>query len=215
MQPVWRPVLLSLALATCLPGFAAAQSSFSFSIGSYGGCRPHHHHHCWGPSYGWYAPPPVFSYYYAPPPRVTYVQPLVVQPAVIQPAVIQPQQTRTEPTPASPIRTAAARTEGKAETLQIWNNAGRQLPVAFLADAQVVELRDGQSHTFYGGGPRVIEFDRGGAFGSARYELTGGEHEFVATSRGWDLVAKTNRPAPIALQPQVPKNSLPSDTAAR
>lgn len=212
MAGVWRLGLLFLALAACVPSALSAQS-FSFSVGSYGGCRPHHHHHCWGPSFGFYAPPPpYFSYYYAPPPRVTYVQPLVVQPAVVQPTVVQSPAVQT--TAARIENASVGRTEAPTETLQIWNSGGRRLPVAFLANSQLVELGDGQSHTFYGSGTRVVEFDRGGAFGTARRELTGGEHEFIATSRGWDLVPKASR-SNLAQRPSLPKNSLPTDTAAR
>ena len=211
MFRVWRLGLLFLALAACLPSTLSAQS-FSFSIGGghghHGGHHGHHHHHHgWGVGYHWCSPPPYYGYYYAPP-RVTYVQPLVVQPALVQPTVVQSPATRIEPA-------SVAKTDAPAQTLQIWNSGGRRLPVAFLANSQTVELNDGQSHTFYGGGPRVVEFDRGGAFGTARYELTGGQHEFIATSRGWDLVPKASDSAAVASRPSVPKNSLPAGTATR
>jgi hypothetical protein len=34
----------------------------------------------------------------------------------------------------------------------------------------------------------LLEFDRGGSFGTARYTLTQGTYKFVATERGWDVV---------------------------
>ncbi len=41
----------------------------------------------------------------------------------------------------------------------------------------------------------VIEFDRGGSFGTASYTLTQGKYKFVATDHGWDLNQDTGRPA--------------------
>ena len=37
----------------------------------------------------------------------------------------------------------------------------------------------------------VIEFDRGGSFGMARYQLSEGYYYFKSTERGWELVRKT------------------------
>ena len=37
----------------------------------------------------------------------------------------------------------------------------------------------------------LVEFDRGGDFGTARYTVTAGTYKFVATDRGWDLVKDT------------------------
>jgi hypothetical protein len=47
----------------------------------------------------------------------------------------------------------------------------------------------------------VIQFDRGGSFGTASYTLIQGKYKFVATDHGWDLNQDTDRPAapsPIA-----------------
>jgi hypothetical protein len=42
-----------------------------------------------------------------------------------------------------------------------------------------------QAMTF--GGPRTLEFDRGGGYGIARTTLRSGLYTFVATDRGWTL----------------------------
>jgi hypothetical protein len=161
---------------------------FSFSVGSHHGHYGHHHHHH---DWSWHYCRPYYDPIYVyPAPRVTYVQPTVVP---YQPVV----QT---PTPAA--------------TVQIWNAAGQRLPVAFLANARSVTLSDGQSHTLYGADKQTIEFDRGGGYGTARYELAAGEYEFLLTSRGWDLVARTGSTA-TASRPSVPQNTLPAGTAVR
>jgi len=36
----------------------------------------------------------------------------------------------------------------------------------------------------------VIEFDRGGGYGSARYGMTDGQYKFALTSNGWELYHK-------------------------
>jgi len=41
----------------------------------------------------------------------------------------------------------------------------------------------------------VVEFDRGGSFGTARYTLTKGAYKFIATDRGWDLARHDETPA--------------------
>lgn len=41
----------------------------------------------------------------------------------------------------------------------------------------------------------VIQFDRGGSFGTASYTLTQGKYKFVATDHGWDVNQDTGRPA--------------------
>ena len=92
--------------------------------------------------------------------------------------------------------------------LQIWNSAGRKVPVAFIVDGQEVTLRDGQSHTFYGSAAKLVEFDRGGDYGTARRSLSGSQYEFVITSAGWDLVRRGEAAATVA-ERAAPRNELP------
>jgi hypothetical protein len=57
----------------------------------------------------------------------------------------------------------------------------------------------------------IVEFDRGGSFGTAKYELTEGEYEFVVTDRGWDLQRDaTGGTWQTARVPEVKKNTLPT-----
>jgi hypothetical protein len=118
-------------------------------------------------------------------------------------------ETRVESAPvaAAPRSTSLASRPATQQPLQIWNSAGQRVPVAFVVDGQEVTLHDGQSHTFYGNGAKLVEFDRGGDFGVARRSLNGSQYEFVITSGGWDLVSRGST-ASFAERP-APKNELP------
>jgi len=206
---------LSIALAFAaslglLPSSVQAQHvSFSFGGG-------HHHHgchgyHCYDPF--WYGPH--FDYVYvAPPPvvrrEIRYVQP--IEETTVETRVLPPRVSTTARNTSTATSLAKTTTEAP---LQIWNSAGGRSNVAFLADGQQVALSDGQSHTFYGGGTRTIEFDRGGDFGTGRVELTGGQFEFVVTSRGWDLVRRGEAASGVATRPITPKNELPGGATRR
>jgi hypothetical protein len=193
-------LVLCAAVGVCsLPNWAAAQG-FSFSIG-HGHHHHHgwhHHHHCWDDPF-WCGPH--FDYVYMAPPPVVRREIRYVQP------VERVVETRVEAPRVSSTVTVAS------SNLQIWNACGRRVPVGFLADGQPVSLSDGQSHTFYGGGARTIEFDRGGDYGTARVELTGGQYEFVVTSRGWDLVQRGDAAGNVAQKASAPRNALPGSTS--
>jgi hypothetical protein len=187
-----------------MPELAGAQS-FSFSIGHGHG---HHHHHGWHHyDHCWHDPfwcGPHFDYVYVAPPPVIQREIRYVQP------VERVVETRVE---APRVKTTAASTA--SSNLQIWNACGRRVPVGFLADGQSISLSDGQSHTFYGAGERTIEFDRGGDYGTARVELTGGQYEFVVTSRGWDLVQREGAAGNVAQKATAPRNALPGSSTSR
>ena len=205
--------MFALALSACLamPGAARAQA-FSFSIGHGHHHHHRHHHHGWHLGY-WHDPywwGPHYDYVYvAPPPvvrrEIRYVEPVVEQ-QVIETRVVPPRVTSPARTQAS-SQVASSTTRAAAQTpLQIWNSAGQKLPVAFVVDGQEVTLADGQSHTFYGGGAKLVEFDRGGDYGTARRSLTGSQYEFVITDTGWDLVRRGEAAASVT---QAPRNALP------
>jgi hypothetical protein len=198
---------LSIVVLFVLAPTGAQAQSWSFSIGS-----GYHHHgcyHCYDPF--WYGPQ--YDYIYvAPAPivrrEIRYVEPIeetTVETRVLPPRVMTKQ----------PVATSATAKSAAAGPLQIWNSAGRKSSVAFLVDGQEVALADGQSHTFYGGGSRTVEYDRGNNFGTGRAVLTEGEFEFVVTSRGWDLVRRGVASGPIAARPSTPKNELPGEAVQR
>jgi hypothetical protein len=148
--------------------------------------------------------------YVAPPPVVerVYVQPPVVQERVII------EQPRTSSYDSAASTTSTARLPAppaRAETgspVVIRNTNGRGLNVAFLLDDRNEELRDGQTRTF-AGSSHVVEFDRGGTLGTARYELTGGLYGFVVGENGWELVRDSSAPR-TAERPTLKANELPS-----
>jgi hypothetical protein len=194
----------AIALGLCLgamPLCAQAQK-VSFSFGHYHG---HHHHHCWDDP--WYWGPRYEYIYVAPPPPVVRREIRYVQPVerVIETREIAPPREVTAPANDTFTSRAAAQTP-----LQIWNSGGQKVPVAFLVDGQEVTLHDGQSHTSYGSGAKLVEFDRGGNFGTGRRSLSGSRYEFVITDRGWDLVRQGDaKPTTTAT---APRNELPGVT---
>lgn len=202
-------VLALVVLAGLSLGSArvADAQHFSFSLG-----HGHHHHgwhhgwhydHCWHDPW-WWGPDYV---YVAPPPRVVYVQPPERQVRVQRSESLAMSEPQWSAAPASK--------SASSQTLQIWNASGQRIPVAFLVDAKEIELADGQSHSIHGGKQRVVEFDRGGTYGTARYAVTDGQYEFVITDRGWDLVRKKSLPDSISLKPIVRKNTLPGESVTR
>jgi hypothetical protein len=200
--------LLALAMMAAGGSLASAQS-VRFSIG--GGHGFHHHHHCPPSYYFGYSPPPIYVYprYVAPPP-VTYVYPYAAAPAAVV-----PQPLATAPTPTD---TWKPRTEPRANMLPvsegqvaiIRNPVSSGGAVSFVVDEdREVALAEGQSHKVANHGGSIVEFDRGGDFGTARKTLGSGLYEFVATERGWDLVSSKDR-IQTATRPSVKSNALPT-----
>jgi hypothetical protein len=217
-----RGILVATAvLAVAMTGSVCQADHFSFSFGS-GYCGPRH---C-GPSWG-------FAYFPPPPPRYVYIAPapviqerIYVQPPVVQERVIIQQQATPVTTtiqnppanvaassprlPSPPTRQAVA-----SSPVVIRNTAGRGASVSFLLDDRSEELRDGQSRAFTGS-THVIEFDRGGDLGTARYELTTGVYAFTVTEQGWELVRDAHEPPTrTADRPAVKRNELPAAPKSR
>ena len=90
----------------------------------------------------------------------------------------------------------------------IRNTNGKGAPVAYLVDEKSEELRDGQTRT-YSGASHVVEYDRGGDLGTARYELTGGLYAFMVGDNGWELVRDSNSTR-TADRPALRRNDLPT-----
>lgn len=201
--------LLLVALQAAFAPQSNAQA-VAFSVGSGGGGHHHHHHHgggtrwsfgyssgpYWGPGYwgpGYWGPPPI-----------VYAAPAVVQPVVVQPQTIVPVSPGYS-TAAPNYSSALPATSGTLtantipstagsttndDRIVIRNAANAQLPVAFVVDGQDVELAEGATRTFIGKTHRTVQYDRGGRFGSAQQDLSGGQYEFRVTASGWDLVRK-------------------------
>ncbi len=212
MRHTFTAAVLAACLVASLPAVSSADQ-FSFSIGGHGHGHGHHHHHHSGWSFGYWAPPPPRYVYVAPQP--VYVQPPIIQqPVIIQQAppaaAYSTNAASVTPNslPAPPVRTVAS-----SSPVVIRNNNGKGAAVAFLLNDKAEELRDGQARSFTGSG-QVIEFDRGGELGTARYELSGGLYQFTVSENGWDLVKDTVAPR-TADRPALRKNELPLEVRKR
>lgn len=191
-----RAFLLAVVAIVALTATPAAQAQhfhFEFGHGHHHG--HHHHHHCWddwwcGPHFG-------YTYVYPPPvrERIVYVQP-------------QPDLATTR---AGAVPKVLAPTEDTRLTIR--NSAGHKTDVNFLVDRQEASLPDGQARTWAGVARRSVQFDRGGSFGTAQYDLAPGEYEFVVTAGGWDLVRQESASNRTAAGPR--KNSLPGSATLR
>ena len=213
-------VMAVLAISALANPAQADQFGLYFGSGGYGHGHGYHHS-CWQPGWG-----VQYGGWYPPPPRYVYVEPapvirerVYVQPSVIQERVIvQPPAPAYTPSYTSPPQVSQFPAPPNRDTVDapviIRNSAGKNVPVAFLVDSKDEELTEGQARTFSGSGKRVIEFDRGGDRGTARYELTGGLYSFTVTSNGWDLVRETGVPQ-TAKRPVLRRNEIPGEIKLR
>jgi hypothetical protein len=195
--------LLMGSMSTWAAHEAKAQH-FSFDFGHHGGHYDDYHH-------GWYnhwAPPPHVVYVNPPAPRTVYVVPqntanrynaqvgaAAANRALPATAVASPRKNSTQP----------------AGRVTLRNTSGKGVPVAFLVDGKDIELDDGASQHFTATGTRIVEFDRGDEFGSARYELTPGSYQFSIAERGWQLLRENSASLQTTAAAGVRKNSLPPE----
>lgn len=179
-------------MSTWGPLSAKAQH-FSFAFGHYGGHYDDWHHHGW---YDHWSPPPHVVYVNPPPPRTVYVVPQTAANQYAAPLSAAPAVQASPNTAAAPRKN----TTQPGGRIAIKNASGKGVPVAFLVDGNDVELDDRRSQLFASTGSRIIEFDRGDEFGSARYELTPGNYQFLITDLGWQLVRENPTTPQMRLQ---------------
>ena len=195
--------LVTSALSTWVPGEATAQH-FSFGFGHGGGHYDDYHH-------GWYdhwAPPPSVVYVNPPAPRTVYVVPQnTANPYNAQVGAATVNRASPTTTVAAPRKISTQ----PAGRITIKNASGKVVPVAFLVDGKDIELDDGASQPFTAAGTRIVEFDRGDEFGSARYELSPGTYQFSITERGWQLLREDSGSSQTAAAAGIRKNSLPPE----
>jgi hypothetical protein len=211
-----RSVLASLlgVLLSASAARAEVHVDFLFGGGGYGHGHGHHHHHHHGWYGGFYVPRPV--YYYPPPPvYVPVAQPVpVAVPAVGTYGTAAPAAApvAATPTPAPALSTVQSNSlpayQGRG--ISIRNPVGTNTPVTFVVDSRrEAELSPGESHSLSEKSSYVVEFDRGGEFGTARHVVNEGSYEFVATDRGWDLRRMDTLPTG-APSSTVRRNTLPA-----
>ena len=102
----------------------------------------------------------------------------------IPPDVIVPGDTLFIEPPVSDSE-AALVTSG----VVLHNPASNGGAIAYLLGSQTFTLEPGQTQRL--DRSHVIEFDRGGSFGMARYTIADGSFEFTLTDNGWNLRKKT------------------------
>lgn len=72
--------------------------------------------------------------------------------------------------------------------------------LSFSLGGQIYTLEPGFQKEFRLSPSAIIEFDRGGAFGRARYMVGDGIYTFTPTDRGWELYHSQTEPGPPAPQ---------------
>jgi hypothetical protein len=219
------------ALGVCLVmglGVSAAQAQhFSLHLGHGGHGHGHHHHHRHH-HHGWHAdwcydllwPRPYYERVYVVPQPVVQERVTVIQPqgwrATDSRADLAPSATTvTVPSPAPSATTASIRPNslpayrGSGVTI---NNPGTSgISIAYTLDGRSeVELAPGRSQSLKEKASYVIEFDRGGNFGSRKYELSEGNYNFEVTSQGWELVRAESQTTQTAGAPVLKRNVLPA-----
>jgi len=70
--------------------------------------------------------------------------------------------------------------------------------LSFSLGGQTYTLEPGSQKEFRVSQASIIEFDRGGAFGRARYTVGDGTYTFAPTDRGWELYHSQTAPGPPA-----------------
>lgn len=62
--------------------------------------------------------------------------------------------------------------------------------INYTLDGKPFSMEAGYTHELPGGRTYLVEFDKGGTFGKARYSLTEGTFDFGIGSQGWDIYSK-------------------------
>jgi hypothetical protein len=177
---------LSLAIVVSLSALAAAPAAAQvrFSIGT------------GGVSVG-NAPPPGYPPYGYGSPYRYGSRPYYGQSIVIDRGYSAPATRYVERTPAP--------YSGPGVTIR--NPAASAVTLSYVIDSrQAYEIAAGQTEQLTAKGSYLVEFDRGGDFGRARYTITEGLYDFTPTDHGWELYRQ-----PAAAQAQrVKSNPLPA-----
>ncbi len=147
-----------------------------------------------------YAPP---ASYYAPPmparPQYAPAAQPASLPAATPSAAPAPAASRVAAVPAAtavPAEAAPPAPAAMARNVEVLLTNGEQETVAYSLNGTRYDMPADHGQKLTTRPSWVVEFDRGGEFGTARYTLKQGTYMFVASERGWDLVKKDDTPAP-------------------
>lgn len=164
-----RPLMLAaLLMVLTLAAAREAQAQVRFSIGGSGwsvGNAPS----WYGPGYG-YGYGSGYGYgpgYYSPP-------------VVIERQVVQPQVRYV------PVQATTTAYQGQGVALR--NPAKTETTLSYTIDSQDEhEIAAGETQRLAAKRTYIIDFDRGGDFGHAKYSIYEGWYQFTLTDRGWEL----------------------------
>jgi hypothetical protein len=123
-----------------------------------------------------------------------YSQPVYQMPVYRAPVYSAP--VYSAPVYAAPAATAPAAAPAPAlpnAVIELSNSEDDT--VAYTLNGERFDMQPRYSQKLTTRPSWVIEFDRGGSFGTASYTLTQGKYKFVATDHGWDVHQDTGRPA--------------------
>jgi hypothetical protein len=172
-----RPlVLAALLIVLTLAAAREAQAQVRFSIGGSGwsvGNAPSWYGPGYGNGYG-------SGYGYGP----GYYSP----PVVIERQVVQPQVRYVPVQPA---------TNYQGQGVLIRNPAKTETTLSYTIDSQDEhEIMSGETQRLVAKRTYIIDFDRGGDFGHAKYSIYEGWYQFTLTDRGWELFRQQG-PLPV------------------
>lgn len=92
--------------------------------------------------------------------------------------------------------------------VRIRNPSSSQVTLSYTIDSRhAYEIAAGQTEQLAAKASYLVEFDRGGEFGRARYTITEGLYDFTPTDHGWELY---RQPTAAAQAPRVKANPLPT-----
>lgn len=178
-------------------GWGGSGHSGGWGGGGWGG-------HGWGGGYygGGWAGPGYNGYYYQPD-YGTY--------STYQPDNSNPAQAYTVQSPIQPNPQPA----GSGAPIKIVNPASNSATLSYTLDGRPYSIPPGSSQDLVLDHPWVIEFNRGGSFGTGQYSLESAVYTFTATNHGWELFQSPLGPSgpamPATTMPPsgVPANPLP------
>jgi hypothetical protein len=83
--------------------------------------------------------------------------------------------------------------QGEARAV-VANPATNSATLSFHVDGTAYSIAPGETKEFDVSIPHVVQFDRGGSTGTARYALTSGIYTFTPTAQGWELYRRALGP---------------------
>jgi hypothetical protein len=129
-----------------------------------------------------------------------------VGPTIVVPRRVVVSPSTTYVTPATPQENFLPTPSVDVPDVVLLNPTRNGGPVNYTLNETRCTMAAGFHQKLPGERAWIIEFDRGGSFGTARYSLTPGKYAFAVSERGWELFRRTN---PVAAEAPVPAPAAP------